>query len=250
MKVATLFAFAVLLAATANAHAIELNVWAASSLTDVLKDVARDYEQSSSDHLVFNFAGSNLLARQIVEGAPADLFISADEQQMDELQKAALIVAETRQDVVGNTLAVVAAATSSLNVRSGDELGAAPITRLALADPHAVPAGIYAAEFLHRAGLWEKFESKIRPAENVRAAAALVSSGNADAAIVYASDARTLKDIRIVFAVPADAAPPIRYPAAVVSASKHRAEARAFLDFLRGERAGKIFEHYGFLVQH
>jgi molybdate transport system substrate-binding protein len=250
MKVLMLIALAALVASTHSARSGELNVWAASSLTDVLKDLAREYEQSADDRVAFNFAGSQLLARQIVQGAPADLFISADEEKMDNLQNAGLIVPESRREIAGNALVVIAPADTTLKILSVQDLASASINRVALADPKAVPAGVYAAEFLRRASVWDSMAGKILPTENVRAATALVASGNADIGIVYKTDVRLSKDLKVLFAVPPEAAPPIRYPAAVVAASTQRDHAEAFLRFLGSERAARIFEHHGFLVQH
>src|SRR6267143_2878593 len=136
------------------ANAAEVNVYAAASLTDALKEMAVNYEQQSSDKIVFNFGASSLLARQIAEHAPADIFFSADEAKMDELQKAGLIVTETRRDLLSNSLIIIVPNDSSLAIASPDQL-LSKTQKIAIADPRAVPAGIYTKEYLSGIGLWE-----------------------------------------------------------------------------------------------
>jgi len=165
-----------------NANAAEVNVYAAASLTDVMKEIAANYEKQSSDKIVFNFGASSLLARQIIERAPADIFFSADEAKMDDLQKAGLIATETRRDLLSNSLVIVVPNDSKLAIGSPDDLTKAQ--KIAIADPRAVPAGIYTKEYLSGLGLWDKLESKMVPTENVRAALAAVESGNVEAGFV------------------------------------------------------------------
>src|SRR5215831_1413220 len=155
----TIFIFAAtLLLRTANGA--EVNVYAAASLTDVLKEIAANYEKQSSDKIVFNFGASNLLARQITERAPADVFFSADEAKMDDLQKAGLIVSETRRDLLSNSLVIVVPSDSNLVIASPDEL-ITKTQKMAIADPRAVPAGIYTKQYLSGLGLWDKLEPKM-----------------------------------------------------------------------------------------
>src|SRR6476660_5399805 len=145
-----IFILAVALALT-NANAAEVNVYAAASLTDVLKEIAAKYEKQSNDKIVFNFGASSLLARQIIERAPADIFFSADEAKMDDLQKAGLIVTETRRDLLSNSLVIIVPNDSNLAIASPDELLTKP-QKIAIADPRAVPAGIYTKEYLNSLG--------------------------------------------------------------------------------------------------
>jgi molybdate transport system substrate-binding protein len=226
----------------------EINVYAAASLTDVLKDVAANYEKQSSDKIMFNFGASSLLARQITERAPADIFFSADEAKMDELQKAGLIVTETRRDLLSNSLVIIVPDDSNLAVASPDEL-VTKTRKIAIADPRAVPAGIYTKEYLSGIGLWEKLESKIVPTENVRAALAAVESGDVDAGFVYKTDANISKKVKIAFNVPIEKGPAIRYPAAIVKGEKSNGAAEDFLHYLESENARKLFEQYGFIVK-
>jgi len=227
----------------------EIRVFAASSLTETLKEIGATYHAQSGTRVSYNFAGSNTLARQIDEGAPADVFVSADEAQMERLQNGHHIVAESRRNVLSNTLVLIAPADSRLAITSPADL-AAQVKRIALADPRLVPAGVYARSYLERAQAWEQIAPKVIPLENVRAVLAAVESGNVDAGFVFKTDAAIARKSRIVLEIAADDAPPIRYPAALVSSSKHLADAAKFLDFLTSDEARVVFEKYGFVVQH
>ena len=231
-----------------NARGAEVNVYAAASLTDVMKEIASAHEKRSGDKITFNFAASSLLARQIMEGAPADIFFSADEAKMDDLQKAGLIVAETRRDLLSNALVIVVPNDSKLTIASPDEL-ITKVQKIAIADPRAVPAGIYTKEYLSSLGLWEKLESKIVPTENVRTALAAVESGNVDAGFVYKTDANSSKRVKIAFSVPVEKGPAIRYPVAIIKKTKNKSAVEGFLHYLESENARKLFERYGFIVK-
>src|SRR5215467_33823 len=231
-----------------NTNAAEVNVYAAASLTDVMKKIAANYEKQSSDKIVFNFGASSLLARQIIERAPADIFFSADEAKMNDLQKAGLIVSETRRDLLSNSLVIVVPNDSKLAIASPDDL-LTKTQKIAIADPRTVPAGIYTKEYLSGLGLWDKLESKMVPTENVRAALAAVESGNVDAGFIYKTDASISKKVKIAFTVPVEKGPAIRYPVAIVKESKNRLGAENFLRYLQSDNARKLFERYGFIVK-
>jgi molybdate transport system substrate-binding protein len=231
-----------------TANGAEVNVYAAASLTDALKEIAANYEKQNSDKIVFNFGASSMLTRQITERAPADIFFSADEAKMDDLQKTGLIVDDTRRDMLSNSLVIVVPNDSQLTIKSPDDL-LAKTQKIAIADPRAVPAGIYTKEYLSGIGLWDKLESKIVPTENVRAALAAVESGNVDAGLVYKTDANISKKVRIAFSVPTDKAPEIQYPVAIVRETKNRLAAENFLRYLQSDDARKLFERYGFIVK-
>jgi len=231
------------------ASAATLHVSAAASLTDVLQELAPIYEKHTGDTVLFNFGASSLLARQIQEGAPADLFISADELKMDSLQQRRLIVAATRRSILSNTLAIIVPSDSRVKIASPADLAGDSIRNLALAEPQSVPAGIYAKEYLRKLRLWQKIVFKVVPTDNVRGALAAVESGNADAGIVYKTDALISKLVRIAYEVPAAEGPEISYPAAVVADSKQPAAAQRLLDFLQSPRAQGVFRKYGFLVK-
>ena len=237
-----------LLLLAAPASAADLHVFAAASLTDALKEIAAEYEKATGDKLVLNLGASSTLARQIQEGAPADLFLSADEEKMDGLEKRKLLLAGTRRSVLSNTLVVVVPADSSLKISGPADLAASSIRALALAEPQTVPAGIYAKEYLTDKGLWSKVVDRVIPTENVRAALAAVESGNADAGIVYKTDAGMSKRVKIAYEVPRAEAPKISYPFAVLAESGRKEAARKLLDYLQSPPALAVFRKYGFLT--
>jgi molybdate transport system substrate-binding protein len=226
-------------------RAAEVNVYAASSLTDALKEIAAAYKTETGVRVSFNFAASSLLARQIEEGAPADLFFSADEAKMDALQKAGLVRAETRRDLLSNSLVIVASSESKHRV--ADLLQA---DKIVLADPRAVPAGIYTREYLTKAGFWEKLQPKLVPTENVRSALAAVESGNADVGFVYKTDAQISPKAQVIFEIPAENGPAIRYPIAILKQAKELGATAGFLRYLESDSARTVFEKSDFVVRH
>jgi molybdate transport system substrate-binding protein len=223
----------------------ELNVFAAASLTDALKEIGAAFEAASGHKVVYNLGASNDLARQIRAGAPADVFFSADKRQMDGLEKEGLVRAADRVDVLSNVLVVVVPADSSARVASPADLVRFP--RFALADPEAVPAGVYARAWLESVGQWDTLKGRVVPALNVRAALAAVESGNAEAGIVYRTDAAISKRARVVFEVPREQGPAIVYPLAPLAASR-KAAAGAFVRALTSAPARAIYLKYGFVV--
>jgi molybdate transport system substrate-binding protein len=237
------------LLAAVRLPAATLNIFAAASLTDVLKELAPAYESATGDKLAFNFAGSNVLARQIQEGAPADVFFSADELKMNALQKAGLIDTSTEKALLSNTLVIVIPTDSKLEIPNPQALASPEVKRIALADPAAVPAGIYSKEYLEKLNLWEKVKDRVIPTENVRAALAAVESGNVNAGIVYKTDAGISKTVKIAYEVPAAEGPKITYPIAVLKDSKNAPEAAKFVEFLESDTAKIAFKKYGFLVE-
>lgn len=243
------FLFATLLfAAAAVVRAAELTVLAASSLSDVLRETAPAFTAETGHTLRFHFGASGLLARQIREGAPADLFFSADDLRTDQLQAAGLLLADTRRPLLSNTLVVVTARTLDVGaVTRLSDLTHSSIRRIAIGEPAIVPAGSYARAHLEKISLWASLAEKCLPVESVRAALAAVESGNADAAFVYRTDALSSSGVRIAIEIPADPAHPIVYPAAIVADSRHPAAARAYLAWLAAPTAQAVFARYGFL---
>lgn len=235
------------LLAAGQALAAEITVFAAASLTDSLKEIAAGYEKTTGDKVSFNFAASNTLAQQIQAGAPADIFFSADEAKMDALEAAGLIAGDTRKDLLGNTLVIITPADGPA-ITKPEDLAKPSIKYISLGDPKAVPAGIYAKAYLEKAGLWAALQPKIVPAENVRAAMAVVESGNAEAGIVYKTDASISKKVKVSLEIPAADAPKITYPAAVVKDSRNAQAARKFLTYLADKQADETFRKFGFSV--
>ena len=230
------------------ATSAELNVYAAASLADVLKEISVNYEKQTGDKLVFNLGASSTLARQIQEGAPADAFFSADEEKMDALERKGLLLAGTRKSLLSNSLVIIVPADASQRLDSALDLTNAAITRIALAEPKSVPAGIYARQYLSKLGLWDKLVDKCVPTENVRAALAAVESGNADAGVVYKTDARLSKKVHVAYEVPVAEGPKISYPVAVLKDSKHADGAKQFITYLGSDAALQVFRKYGFLI--
>ena len=244
-----LLLIAVLALFAGGAGAAELNVAAAASLTDALQEIKTAYERSGGDTIVLNLGASSALARQIEAGAPVDLFLSADEAHMDTLEKRGRVLAGTRRSVLSNTLVVVVPADGTLRIASPVDLVNPRIRHLALAEPQSVPAGIYAREYLLRLNLWDRLSGRVVPTENVRGALAAVETGNADAGIVYRTDAGISKQVRIAYEVPRAEGPRISYPFAVIAGARRREAARRFLAYLESPAALAVFAKYGFLIQ-
>jgi molybdate transport system substrate-binding protein len=231
-------------------HAATITVFAAASLTDSLREIARDYQNKSGDKIEFNFAGSSVLARQIEEGAPADIFFSADEAKMDALEKKGLVEKSTRRSRLSNSLVIVVPADGAVSIDSPNDLTGGKIEHIALAEPHSVPAGIYAREYLEKIHLWKDISSKVVPMANVRAALAAVESGDAQAGIVYKTDAAISRKVKVAWEVPRQDGPKISYPMAMLKDSSQPQAARAFLDYLDSDAAGQVFLKFGFIVNN
>jgi molybdate transport system substrate-binding protein len=230
-------------------NAATLNVFAAASLTESLKEIAAAYQRQTGDKVVFNFGASSFLARQIEEGAPADIFFSADEAKMDALEKRGLIVKETRRSRLSNLLVIVVAIEKGASIETPKDLATEKVKRLAIAEPRTVPAGIYAKEYLQKKNLWAALEAKVVPTENVRAALAAVEAGNAEAGIVYKTDVVISKKVKVAYEVPASDSPAISYPMAVLKEAKESDAAKRFLTYLNSEEAGHVFQRFGFIIR-
>ena len=229
--------------------AAEVVVFAAASLTDSLKEIASTYAKQSGDRILFNFSASSMLARQIEEGAPADLFFSADEAKMDGLEKKGLIVKETRKSRLSNSLVIVIARDHGAAIGGPGGLATDKVKRIAIAEPTTVPAGIYAKEYLQKQNLWPAVEAKVIPTENVRAALAAVESGNVEAGIVYRTDAAISRKVKTAYEVPAKDGPDISYPVALAKLAKQPEAAKKFLVYLGSDEAAAVFERSGFVIR-
>lgn len=232
-------------AATA-ASAVELNIFAAASLSDALKEIAPVYAKASGDTLRFNFGSSGALARQIREGAPADVIFSADELRVDQLENGGLLLAGTRSTVLANSLVVVTAPDSAAVAAIGD-LTKSSVRRVAFGDPATVPVGTYSKEYLGKLGLWDPLQPKVVFMDNVRAVLAAVEAGNADAGIVYKTDALISKKVKIAIEVPLAEGPAITYPAAVIKDTRNPEASKKLVVWLAGPEARAVFAKYGFL---
>jgi molybdate transport system substrate-binding protein len=236
--------------ATAPAHAQEktLTVFAAASMKNALDDINAAFLKSTGIRVVTSYAASSALAKQIEQGAPADVFASADLDWMDYGTQKKLIKEDTRVNLLGNRLVLIAPKDSQIdNVAIAQGFDLARLTgdgRIATAEVRSVPVGKYAKSALETLGIWVSVEKKFAMADNVRAALALVARGEAVLGIVYETDAKVEPGVRIVGAFPADSHPPIVYPVAATATAK--LEAAAYLKFLRSGAAKAVFETYGF----
>jgi molybdate transport system permease protein len=225
-----------------------LVVSAAASLSEALDALAATFERERGVRVLVNVGGSNSLARQIVAGAPVDVFISADAAQLQLVEAAGRAVPGSRVVLLSNRLVVMTGRDRSPALKTLGDLLDPGVRRIAAGDPAAVPAGVYARRSLEWLGLWSRIEPKIVPGISVRAALAALERGEVDAAIVYRSDAAIARRSAIAFEVPSDPANPIQYPAVVVAASRQQDRARAFLDFLQSAPARAVFTRFGFVV--
>ena len=228
-----------------------LTVFAAASLADALRELSAAWQGRGNAAPRISLAASSTLARQIEQGAPADLFLSADEPWMDYLQQRGLILPASRRARLGNVLVLVtpeAAAAPPVTLAPGMALVAllGPRDRLAVADPAHVPAGRYAEAALRWRGQWEVLAPRLARAENVRAALLLVERGEAPLGIVYATDAAASRGVRLLARFPPESHPPVRYPFALTRRAEDNAAARALLDFLAGPEAAPVWRRHGF----
>ena len=247
--VALLATFACVAGASPPDKPAPLTVFAAASLKESLDEAATAYERGGGAPVRVSYAASSALARQIEQGAPADVFVSADQAWMDALQEQKLIDPASRRNLLGNTLVLVAPKDSKVQVALKPGLDLAALLgadgRLALALTNSVPAGKYAKQSLVKLGAWEGVKSRTAEAENVRAALLLVARGEAPLGIVYGSDAFAEPKVRVVATFPADAHAAIVYPIARVAASTHP-QAKAFVQWLQTPAARAIFARHGF----
>ena len=245
--IASVFLFAAL---ASGLRADQITVFAAASLKTALDDIARDFQRASGYSIALSAAGSSVLARQIALGAPADIFISANVTWMDRLQRDGAIALDTRFDLLGNRLALIAHDPDAQMVQMTSDLPLAKMlgdARLAMALVDAVPAGIYGKAALTSLGLWSDVAPKVAQTDNVRAALALVALGEVPYGIVYKTDALAEPRVHTVGIFPAETHPPIVYPVAAVRDGTS-APVDAFLRYLRGGAARQTFERHGFTV--
>ncbi|MEO6929274.1 MAG: molybdate ABC transporter substrate-binding protein [Casimicrobiaceae bacterium] len=226
----------------------DVTVFAAASLKEAMDAQAKQFGANTGNKVIVSYGSSNTLAKQVEGGAPADLFISADMDWMDYVDQRHLLAAGTRVKLLRNTLVLIApaASTSAIRIAPGFDLAAAlGSDKLAMANPDSVPAGKYGKRALETLGVWTRVEKQVARAENVRAALALVSRGEAPFGIVYSTDALADKGVRIIDTFGADTHPPIVYPAAVLATS-HSAAAKPLLEYLKSPAAGATWEKFGF----
>ena len=231
------------------AASAKVTVFAAASMTDALQQVAKDYaKQNPKNEVVFSFASSSTLAKQVEEGAPADIFVSASNKWMKYLSEKDLTVKETEKVLVGNDLVLIAPAKSAVNsvdIAKGEWINALKDSYLSVGDPAHVPAGQYAEEALTKLNLWDKVQDRLARAKDVRGALALVERAEAPYGIVYSTDAKISQQVKTVAVFPADSHKPVVYPVSILK-DHDNTDSRDFLKYLESDAAKKVLVEYGF----
>ena len=233
-----------------GAGAAEVVVFAAASLKEGLDAVAAEFRAATGHRVAISYAGSGQLAKQIIAGAPADIFISAAVDWMDAVEREGLVAAGTRGDLLGNSLVLIAHGRGAAPVAIGPDLDLGAMLgegRLSMALVDAVPAGQYGKAALEHLGLWEGVVPAVAQSDNVRAALALVARGEAPLGIVYATDAAASDNVSVLGAFPPESHPPIRYPAALLTGAADEAD-RAFFEALSSDAADATFAAHGFAI--
>jgi molybdate transport system substrate-binding protein len=226
----------------------EITVAAAISIKDAFNDIGRIYESRTGTKVVFNFGASGILQKQIEGGAPVDVFASAGEKQMNELESKGLIIQETRHDFARNALVLVVPSDSRLNVRSFNDLDNPNLKRLAIGNPKTVPAGQYTQQLITNMKIWEKLQSKLILAEDVRQVLDYVARGEVDAGVIYASDVPIAQGrVAVVARVSEGLHDPILYPIAVIKDSRESRSARGFVDLVLNPEGQTVLKKYGLL---
>ena len=231
------------------ASPIELTVCAGVGLTDVIKSINDLYmQENESVTIIANFAAAGTLQQQIEQGAPADVFFTPGVKQMDALQNGGLIINETRRNLLNNKIVLVVPGNSNPGISSFMDLLKENISQIAIGDPESVPAGAYGKQALEQLGIYEQVQLKLILCSDVRQVLGYVEAGNADAGIVYSTDAAITDNVKIAADAPDEVNSQIVYPVAVIKASQNVAAAKAYIAFLFSDEAKAIFEQYGFVV--
>ena len=226
----------------------EIYVFAASSLTDCLNEIIVLYQNESGNTVIPVYEGSGTLKKQIAEGAECDIFISANQKQMDELEQAGEVNTETRRDLLSNSLTLIASAEKAETVTDVQSLLDDDISLVAVGEPNDVPAGQYAEELFRNMGIKEEIQTKLVYAKNVRAVLEYVDGGDADAGFVYRTDAMLMENGVIIGDAPAEYYTAVNYPAAIMNNAPQPEAAADFFAFLESDAAKAVFEKYGFTV--
>lgn len=226
---------------------IELNISAALGLKEALLDIQKEYEQSHPNvKIVYNLAAAGVLQSQIEQGAPADIFISAANKQVNDLAKKNLIDAATRKNLVSNKLVLIVPKNSSLGLSSFKDLANSSVTHYGIGEPETVPAGQYGREVLQQLGIWDKVKDKAVLAKDVRTILSYVETGNADAGMVFSTVAATSDKVKIAATAPEGSHEPIVFPGVVLANSKQHEAAQEFLKYLGSLSGMQVFQKYGF----
>ncbi|TYC54177.1 molybdate ABC transporter substrate-binding protein [Rhodobacterales bacterium] len=227
-----------------------LTVFAAASLRDAMEKIGAAFQEKTGTPVVFSFAGTGTIARQIEAGAPADIFVSADIAWMDYVDTRGAILAASKRNIAGNTLVMVGPHGSApLDLSEAALAARLNGARLAIADPETVPAGRYGKSALGYLGLWHSVEASLAQMDNVRIALASVARGDTPLGLVYATDATIEPDVSVVATLPGESYAPIVYPAAITSVSEHP-QAQAFMEYLEEPEAKEILQSFGFVTDN
>jgi len=235
-------------ASNPKSEPVTLTISAAASLKNSMNEVKKLYEAKNSNvTLTFNFGASGALQQQIEQGADVDIFISAAAKQMDTLESKDLILKDTRKDLLQNDVVLIVPSDNS-TIKSFNDLTTDKAKKIALGEPKSVPAGQYAEEVFTKLGILDKIKGKAVYAKDVTEVLTWVKTGNADAGIVYTTDAKTTDKVKIIATAPSDSHKPVIYPAAIIKPSKKADAAKDLMSFLTSTKAKVVFEKYGFKV--
>ncbi len=227
-----------------------LLISAAASMKDTMAEITPLYHKGQPNvNINYNFGASGALQQQIEQGAPADVFISAGKKQMDALEQKGLLVPGTRSNLANNRLVLIVPNDSSAGITSFNNLSDAKVKRIAVGEPRSVPAGQYADQVLKQLNIYDQVKSKLVYANNVRQVLSAVESGNADAGLVYATDAKVSNKVKVVVVADQKYHSPIVYPMAVLKSSKNVGAAKDFVQFLSSDSAKTVLQKYGFIVR-
>lgn len=231
-----------------NSENKEIYVLAAASLTDVLTELANNYKQETSTEIIFSFASSGALQAQIEASAPADIFFSAAQKQMNALEEKGLIDSETRKDLLENKVVLISPKNSNLNIKSFTDITNSNVKKLGLGEPKSVPVGQYSEEILSNLSILDIAKEKAVYGSDVRNVLDWVETAEVDCGIVYATDAKIAKNINIIAEAPEDTHKKVIYPISIIKSSQNKEEAKKFIEYISTEKSKEIFQNYGFTV--
>ena len=231
-----------------NSENKEISVLAAASLTDVLTELANNYKQKTSTEIIFSFASSGALQAQIEASAPADIFFSAAQKQMNALEEKGLIDSETRKDLLENKVVLISPKNSNLNIKSFTDITNSNVKKLGLGEPKSVPVGQYSEEILSNLSILDIAKEKAVYGSDVRNVLDWVETAEVDCGIVYATDAKIAKNINIIAEAPEGTHKKVIYPISIIKSSQNKEEAKKFIEYISTEKSKEIFQNYGFTV--
>ncbi|WP_288684819.1 molybdate ABC transporter substrate-binding protein [uncultured Brachyspira sp.] len=231
-----------------NSENKEIYVLAAASLTDVLTELANNYKQKTSTEIIFSFASSGALQAQIEASAPADIFFSAAQKQMNALEEKGLIDSETRKDLLENKVVLISPKNSNLNIKSFTDITNSNVKKLGLGEPKSVPVGQYSEEILSNLSILDIAKEKAVYGSDVRNVLDWVETAEVDCGIVYATDAKIAKNINIIAEAPEGTNKKVIYPISIIKSSQNKEEAKKFIEYISTDKSKEIFQNYGFTL--